>query len=95
MPAGRDDSAPNERLPLTSNGELIKRGISLSAFCPPGDQIAKFPPAIQESEYKSNLRVRHNYKLRLQYITTSPYQYPDLCIHNEAVICMIGSGFRG
>ena len=74
MPAGRDDSAPNEWLPLTSNGELIKRGISLSAFCPPGDQIAKFPPAIQESEYKSNLRVRHNYKLRLQYITTSPYQ---------------------
>ena len=33
MPAGRDDSAPNEWLPLTSNGELIKRGISLSALC--------------------------------------------------------------
>lgn len=47
-------AAPNEWLLLINNGELIKCGIGLSAFCPPGAQIVKFPSTMQETTFTAS-----------------------------------------
>lgn len=45
---------PNEWMLLLRNGELVQAGVGLSAFCPPGSQIVRFPSTMQETEFTAS-----------------------------------------
>jgi len=47
-------AAPNEWLLLLHNGELVKAGIGMSCFCPPGAQVVKFPSSMQETTFTAS-----------------------------------------
>jgi len=47
-------AAPNEWLLLLQNGELVKAGIGMSCFCPPGAQVVKFPSSMQETTFTAS-----------------------------------------
>lgn len=45
---------PNEWLLLINNGKLVKCGIGMSCFCPPGAQVVRFPSTMQETTFTAS-----------------------------------------